>query len=134
MYWKGEECMRCMNVNRCQMIGLFLLLTALFLPITIQIRAEQWTQPAINAENLETMTVGPINLYSLYSATTQYGILKSSDHGDTWTATIMSSAVYDIAVHPQAPFILYAGDAFQRQCPESRTNYTTRSGFRQIDF
>jgi len=98
-----------MNVNRCRKVGWFFLLTPLFLPITIQIRAEQWTQPAINAENLETMTVGPINSYSLYSATTQYGILKSSDHGDTWTSAAMPAEVHDIAVHPQDPFILYAG-------------------------
>ena len=109
MYWQGEECMRFMNVNQRRKLGFLLLSAALFLPITIQAHAEQWTQSTINAGNMETIAVGPKDSSAFYTGTTQYCILKSSDHGDTWISTAMPSEVHDIAVNPQVSSILYAG-------------------------
>lgn len=101
--------MRFMNVNQRRKLGFLLLSAALFLPITIQAHAEQWTQSTINAGNMETIAVGPKDSSAFYTGTTQYCILKSSDHGDTWISTAMPSEVHDIAVNPQVSSILYAG-------------------------
>jgi photosystem II stability/assembly factor-like uncharacterized protein len=54
----------------------------------------------------------PKNRQTLFAGSYTDGVFKSEDSGDTWKKILSKIAVYDLAVNPQDPKIIYAAGYF----------------------
>ena len=63
--------------------------------------------------NINSMTINPLDPYTLYAGTYSSGVFKSTDGGESWTLASSGmqagAIVYSLAIDPEVPMRLYAG-------------------------
>lgn len=114
------------------MVSFFLLL-AVSLACTPNTQTETAT-PEIAVQNTSegggilTLVIDPSMPSTLYAATMKSGIFKSTDGGQTWTATsndLTNTNIWSIALDPVTPNILYVG---AHDCPGTKGVFKSTNG------
>jgi photosystem II stability/assembly factor-like uncharacterized protein len=83
------------------------------------------------------ITMSPQDAATLYLSTFSIGILRTTDHGDTWLPRgLQSDDIYTVAINPQNDSTLYAGTAGNglfRSLDDGATWQHSQAGFRNAD-
>ncbi len=87
--------------------------------------------------SIYAMSMSPTDAATIYLSTFGFGILRTTNRGDTWLPRgLQSDGIYAVAINPQNDTILYAGtagDGLFRSLDDSASWQHSQAGFRNAD-